>query len=77
MARFPIAEPVALDYNLDGVLVFERKFKREVVDLVGDKNFQSAELDVSGARLGGCDVAHARNVPHRDSSRCRAERKTG
>ena len=51
VARFPAAEPVALDYTVVEKLRREWDSKREVVDLVGDKNFQKARLDASGARF--------------------------
>ena len=55
VARFPAAEPVALDYNLDGIFVLEREFKREVVDSAGDKNFERAELHrYWGSFAGAC-----------------------
>ena len=51
MARFPAAEPVALDYNLDEELLRERDLKREVADSTRDKNFGRAELHIAGAGL--------------------------
>ena len=47
VARFPAAEPVALDYNLDGDLLRARGFKREVVDSTGDKDRKSTRLNSS------------------------------
>jgi hypothetical protein len=55
VARFPAAEPVALDYNLDGLFALEREFKREVLDSAGDKNFERAELHrYWGSFAGAC-----------------------
>ena len=70
VARFPIAEPVALDYNLDGNSYFKVELKREVVDSVGDKNFGRAGLDGYGAQLAAAmwrTLVACRIATHRDA----------